>query len=485
MVTDMRGATEVGERPPHDGKILRANVHFALAGLAGMMALLLIATVYRMYRTEYPLSKSAIERMPPELRAAVAMDCREAYRGRIKEALRQAGPEYRRIIETTNDPRVRLYACGRLAELLAQTGDYDAAGDYFVQCHQLSRDQAPPGKSNKHWLYLAHGAYSLAGKNTDELKTRAQDELEDDEKKAFFSGVQRLEEKWPAGEDAPQKKRRGPPKGRHPDVWRRLAPHADWIAVSTAALILALVGNAKRVPLGSCWWARPIAPAMALAALYCALGGPLREVLAFAMGRFSAASFALMRRPSFVAGRVLTCVICASFLAPAITYSVLRRRRDLLHMMLGRVTVAKSFCWLALLGGAGYVFRSGVYTLGRRMGLVHPPAVWSPIEPLSGQMAVWIVVGAISLMLASPIVQEIVFRGLVQGALQARFPGVVAVILSSAVFALAHAGVPSWSWALAINYGVGGLLYGVLYNRTGGLLAPIILHMVWNVAAIL
>src|SRR5262249_14178247 len=80
-------------------------------------------------------------------------------------------------------------------------------------------------------------------------------------------------------------------------------------------------------------------------------------------------------------------------------------------------------------------------------------------------------------VIAAPIAEECFFRGLLQTALvnllQSRW---VAIGISSVAFGAVHIGQPHIVPALIFL----GLLLGYAYERTGGLLAPILIHALFN-----
>lgn len=91
-----------------------------------------------------------------------------------------------------------------------------------------------------------------------------------------------------------------------------------------------------------------------------------------------------------------------------------------------------------------------------------------------------IALGFLAIAVAAPIVEELLFRGLLQNALARFIPFWGAILLSSLVFAAVH-GQP---------YAIPGLMslsiaFGYLYHRTGSLRTNIILHMLNNSAALL
>jgi membrane protease YdiL (CAAX protease family) len=89
-----------------------------------------------------------------------------------------------------------------------------------------------------------------------------------------------------------------------------------------------------------------------------------------------------------------------------------------------------------------------------------------------------------ALLLPIPILgEELVWRGLVQSALARRVGPVAAAVLGALAYAAAHGPVGSVSLTLAC---LGcGLCWGALRAFTGGLLAPLIAHLLWDFAVLL
>ncbi|MDO4269867.1 MAG: type II CAAX endopeptidase family protein [Eubacteriales bacterium] len=77
--------------------------------------------------------------------------------------------------------------------------------------------------------------------------------------------------------------------------------------------------------------------------------------------------------------------------------------------------------------------------------------------------------------LLGPVCEELLFRGLLAGRL-ARYGQKPAALVSALLFGLFHANLGQFFYAFAL-----GLLLAYAYFRTGGLAAPIVLHMLFNV----
>jgi membrane protease YdiL (CAAX protease family) len=87
-------------------------------------------------------------------------------------------------------------------------------------------------------------------------------------------------------------------------------------------------------------------------------------------------------------------------------------------------------------------------------------------------------------LVLAPIGEELLFRGIIQSGLQKLLPARwgslyhrwAAVALASALFAFLHLETPHFVPTLFAF----GCLLGFLYERTGSLLAPILVHMLFN-----
>jgi uncharacterized protein len=76
--------------------------------------------------------------------------------------------------------------------------------------------------------------------------------------------------------------------------------------------------------------------------------------------------------------------------------------------------------------------------------------------------------------------EEVLFRGVMQGELARQLPGWVALVLTSAVFGLAHFLTLSYALLAAL----GGLYLGALYWAQGSLVIPVVAHAVYDLVAL-
>ena len=84
-----------------------------------------------------------------------------------------------------------------------------------------------------------------------------------------------------------------------------------------------------------------------------------------------------------------------------------------------------------------------------------------------------------AIMIAAPVVEELLFRGLLQNALAKYMPVWGAILLSSFLFALVHLQLYAIPALMSLS-----IAFGYLYHRTGSLRTNIILHIANNVFAL-
>jgi membrane protease YdiL (CAAX protease family) len=95
----------------------------------------------------------------------------------------------------------------------------------------------------------------------------------------------------------------------------------------------------------------------------------------------------------------------------------------------------------------------------------------------------WFALTVASVVVAAPLVEEVLYRGIIQQSLrQMAYPPWAAVAITSAIFALMHVSVADPYAVLPLL--VLSLGFGWAYERTGRLLAPIVMHALFNLANI-
>ncbi len=148
--------------------------------------------------------------------------------------------------------------------------------------------------------------------------------------------------------------------------------------------------------------------------------------------------------------------------------------RQMLEAVAG-VLIALALCYATL-----FVTERGIQFL--RPDFVPPQhnvinALRSPDRPAWLPVVLWI-----SVAVVTPVAEECFFRGVLQTALgQVLRQRGLAIVFVGLLFGLAHSQQPQVIPALALF----GVILGVLYERHGGLLAPIVAHALFNAKTLL
>ncbi len=91
----------------------------------------------------------------------------------------------------------------------------------------------------------------------------------------------------------------------------------------------------------------------------------------------------------------------------------------------------------------------------------------------------------ISIAVVAPVVEEIVFRGFIYGGLRARMGVVLSVLLSAAIFGLAHSLSVGGSILLLFpSLFVAGVALALVYERSRSLVPGMVLHGCFNLIAV-
>jgi membrane protease YdiL (CAAX protease family) len=93
---------------------------------------------------------------------------------------------------------------------------------------------------------------------------------------------------------------------------------------------------------------------------------------------------------------------------------------------------------------------------------------------------VWLIVLVAVVAIGAPLVEEIIYRGMIQQALHSRIDDALAVVLSPLFFALIHLQPVEIPGLFAF-----GLVVGICFMRTGRLGMPILVHVGFNATGLL
>jgi membrane protease YdiL (CAAX protease family) len=138
-----------------------------------------------------------------------------------------------------------------------------------------------------------------------------------------------------------------------------------------------------------------------------------------------------------------------------------------------------TFGW-AVLGIVSFYLITIVYG-----ALVHTDAEQDTVEALGGDQGTFGLILAGSIVIAvAPVVEEFFFRGFFYRALRARFTIVVAALIDGGLFGIIHYSGDGTDGLLILPpLAVLGVLFCLVYERTGTLLAPIGMHAFNNTVA--
>lgn len=135
--------------------------------------------------------------------------------------------------------------------------------------------------------------------------------------------------------------------------------------------------------------------------------------------------------------------------------------------------------WLRRVDGptlwAGASLAPALYLAVSLVLLALPEAWMESYNEASAGITTGGVVGVLAVAAAAPIVEEVMFRGLIMTRLSEAMPGWLAVLLSAAIFGVCH-GDPVW-FGYAFPMGV---FFGFIDLRAGSIWPSILAHMAFN-----
>lgn len=122
------------------------------------------------------------------------------------------------------------------------------------------------------------------------------------------------------------------------------------------------------------------------------------------------------------------------------------------------------------------VILGGLIWLLSAQFVLDPLSIWFPASDGSN---IGRGLGALlSVMVAAPILEEILFRGVVYEALRKRWSILISILFSSLFFGVVHGSVSS-----AVVAAVAGVIFCALYERTSSIYTTIIVHSINNLLA--
>ena len=166
----------------------------------------------------------------------------------------------------------------------------------------------------------------------------------------------------------------------------------------------------------------------------------------------------------------------------------------LVVLLVALLLVRRSPDWRATLGlvrppswAVALWLAVGLVVGGLVLGLVLDQVLHaSKAQGLSGTMAhgtaasIAVAISFATFAIVGPVVEELVFRGLVTSAIRGRLGAVASPIASGTLFALAH-GDPHIVLALIPL----GIALGLVYERTGSVLPGMVTHVLYNAVGLI
>lgn len=139
--------------------------------------------------------------------------------------------------------------------------------------------------------------------------------------------------------------------------------------------------------------------------------------------------------------------------------------------------------WLVIVGGVVALFVVSVVSGVLFEHFDVEPAENVAIERGMEHPELFLALLPIQLFLTAPA-EELLFRGIIQGLFRAAYGVIPAILIASTVFGLVH--LPALAGgggqlAVVVVLLTSGVILGVIYEYTGNLTVPILVHAAWNV----
>jgi len=174
---------------------------------------------------------------------------------------------------------------------------------------------------------------------------------------------------------------------------------------------------------------------------------------------------------------VVTAILGQTAILAGCIYGLGLRRRRVSWPAIG--FRATSWGWAALAVVLGVVLVFVLQAIDRAVDSPLPRLVQETIAPEGFSWAGLLTMIAVAGIIA-PAAEEMLFRGVLYGWLRRRWGPLAAIILSSLAFGAAHIN-PYWAAYVAVV----GVVLAVIYEKSGSLWPPILLHMSYNSVSVI
>lgn len=195
------------------------------------------------------------------------------------------------------------------------------------------------------------------------------------------------------------------------------------------------------------------------------------------LGAIAVATGVKTDSPTFVV--IGTVVQGFAFAASALFFASRVRRPLPWHFGLRSAPLRSAIGWAAL-GIVAFYVVTAVYGV-----VVKPDTEQKTVEALGGdQGTVGLIIAGVMVICVAPAIEEFFFRGFFYRALRHRFTIVVAALIDGAVFGVIHYSGDGLDGLLILPpLALLGVIFCLVYERTGSLLVPIGMHAFNNAVA--
>jgi membrane protease YdiL (CAAX protease family) len=177
-------------------------------------------------------------------------------------------------------------------------------------------------------------------------------------------------------------------------------------------------------------------------------------------------------------GLILTVALEATFVVIAVLFAARTERPRAAHFGLRAAPLWRTVGWAAL-GWASFFVVSGIYGV-----LIKDRPKQPLLNDIKSEDDLILVVGfAVLAIVCAPIAEEFFFRGFFYRALRSRMSVVVAAVLDGVIFGLIHYDGSNTLVALPV-LALLGLVFCLVYEKTGTLFSTIALHALNNTIAV-
>ena len=179
-------------------------------------------------------------------------------------------------------------------------------------------------------------------------------------------------------------------------------------------------------------------------------------------------------------GILLTNLVCLQCSMVALVFLLLRKTKSHWRAAFGPIGRPAFQLWLspALFGMAFVLPAFGLHYISQTVlaQLGHEPVVQEAVQMvMATEHPVEVGLQVVSVVIMAPIAEELLFRGILYNTIKHTGYPLAGMIISAALFALVHG-----SLALTLPLFVMGLALAWVYEKSGSIIAPMVMHATFN-----